>query len=193
MMICKNCGLQFSGTRCPKCGTEVTLRKRSTDLDMLIEKTENLQSTFEEGYQNGLREGYENGVKDAAVKTSGGIIIPRDRLSIFVLYLAATLLIVILLGVLAGNGIGRKKGYEKGWEAAFTSEDMENNLEAKYWEGYNTGFEFGKKDKEEIEPVQPEPVDEKDHVPEDAPESAVSQNELPEIADSLKSSDDNIL
>lgn len=190
MMICKNCGLQFSGTRCPKCGTEVSLRKRSTDLDMLIEKTENLQGTFEEGYQNGFREGYANGRKDAEEKSSGGIIIPRHRLSKFFLYLAATLFIVILLGVLTGNGIGQKKGYEKGWEEAFTSEDMENRLRAKYREGYNTGFELGKKDKEEINPVQPEPVDEKDPIPESTPESDISQKELPEIAGSLNSGDD---
>ena len=195
-MICKKCEQGFSGTRCPKCGMEVSLRKRSTELDLLMKEPKNLQGTFEDGYQQGLRAGYANGRKDAAEKASGETSITWKNMSKYALCLGAALLLAVLVIVFASIGAGRERnysrGYDQGWAAAFASEEMQNVLNAGYQAGYSVGYEAGKRDTEEIETVQPDPeaVEEEASAPEDEPEAGVSQSELPILPDTLEDSEE---
>ncbi len=141
-MICKSCGQQFSGTHCPKCGREVFLIKRSTELDSLMKNEKSPQSSYEDGYQAGLRAGYENGLKDSeSEKFDKGITIPREKLPVYAAYAGVILVILLILCIFIGSLADRSSGYNRGWNEALQSQELASQLERTWREGYQIGYE----------------------------------------------------
>ena len=138
-MICKYCGAEYAGNKCPSCGKAIPLVKRSTELDVLMDgDVVSLEPTFHkapptsptpasvktfeqgirEGYQKGLKEGYDNGYKEG--RTSPPVTsqpkIKRTALLCAVIFLA--------LGTISGiisNNLGYTNGYKKGEDAGLVT------------------------------------------------------------------------
>ena len=145
-MICKYCGSQYTGNRCPACGKVLPLVKRSTDIDILMsgsspvpdERTfaqglkEGLQKGLKEGYDNGYGEGHEAGYKEGLAAQE----VPKpsrpqfSRFKVIAILCAAVLVVSVASGLI-GNGIGYSNGLKKGTSAGFAQGKEEGRKEGK--------------------------------------------------------------
>ncbi len=138
-MICKYCGSQYAGNRCPSCGKTIPLMKRSMELDRLmsasvdgeaagvpgIPLTPPSSSGTERGqmseYLRGLKEGYDNGYRDGSKKAppfqpQHYRIARRALLTCALIFFA-----VAIISGLIGHMIGYNKGHNRGMVLAMST------------------------------------------------------------------------